>query len=136
MHFAEQYLNKKWQAGARGPDTFDCWGLVYWIYKQHFNVELPSYPCVNALNLKQVTQVVTDESKDLEWFKLENAVDNCVVAMSKNTKHLHHVGLYLDVDGGLVLHALDERNVIAQPLRDLTRTGWRRVEFYKHRAML
>lgn len=136
MHFAQQYLSKKWEIGARGPDKFDCWGLVYWIYKQHFNVELPSYPCVDALNLKRVTQVVTSESEQKDWIKLREPNDNCVVALSKNTNHLHHVGMYLDIDGGLVLHALDGCNVIAQPLKDLARTGWLRVEFYKHRAMM
>lgn len=135
MHWAQNYLNKPWEIGARGPDKFDCWGLIYWIYKQHFNVELPLYPGVNAVNLKQVAQVITSESEDCDWIRLNVPQDNCVVAMSKNTKHLHHVGLYLDVDGGLILHALDAGNVIAQPLRDLSRFHWQRVEFFLHKDM-
>lgn len=135
MHWAYKYLNKKWERGARGPDSFDCWGLIYCIYKEQFNVELPRYPCVDALNLKQVADVVTSESETQDWARLDKPDDNCVVALSKNIRHLHHVGLYLHIDGGIVLHALDAGNVIAQPLRDLSAHQWRRIEFYKHKAM-
>lgn len=27
-----KYANKKFEIKGRGPDTFDCWGLLQWIY--------------------------------------------------------------------------------------------------------
>ena len=27
-------LGKPWQVSARGPDSFDCWGFILWVYAQ------------------------------------------------------------------------------------------------------
>ena len=39
-HWATEYIGKPWERMARGPDTFDCWGLVYDIYKNKHGIEL------------------------------------------------------------------------------------------------
>jgi cell wall-associated NlpC family hydrolase len=38
--FAVDLLGKPYRSGAKGPDSFDCSGLVHYVYKQ-FNVVLP-----------------------------------------------------------------------------------------------
>ena len=42
MNVAE-YIGLPYQEGARGPDAFDCWGLVRHVLAREFHVELPSY---------------------------------------------------------------------------------------------
>lgn len=134
-HWAEWYLERPWVIGARGPDAFDCWGLIYWIYKHQYDIELPAYPGVDAKNLSLVTKMITAGAEGSDWTQVDKPVEGCVVAMSKNTRRLHHVGLYLAIDKGCILHATDLGKVIAQPIQDLTRWGWRRVEFYTHKGM-
>ena len=132
-HWAFDYLNKPWQIGARGPDYFDCWGLVYCVYRDIYGILLPSYPGVDAKNLLRVTRAITDGATDSNWVQIDQPVDGCVVALSKNKKVLHHVGLYLAIDSGCVLHATDAGSVIAQPLHDLHRLGWSRREYYTYK---
>lgn len=133
MHWAFQYLDKKWVKGGRGPDSFDCWGLVYWIYKTHLNQELPLYPTIDASDLVKVTEKITEYSTLPDWIPLDKPQDLCIVAMSKNIDTLHHVGLFLDIDGGLILHATPNAFVIAQTERDLVKWGYRRIEYYHYK---
>lgn len=134
-HWAFDYLGKPWLIGGRGPDTFDCWGLVYCIYRDHYGILLPSYPTITSKNLLAVTKYITNgaTSSDSDWVRLDNPVDGCVVALSKNNRILHHVGIYLTIDKGMVLHATDAGSVIAQPITDLKRWGWSRIEYYTHK---
>ena len=47
---AKQYLGKKYVYGTAGPSTFDCSGLVYYVYKHHFGITVPrsSKSMINA----------------------------------------------------------------------------------------
>ena len=38
---AKQYLGCKYVYGTAGPSTFDCSGLVYYVYKHHFGITVP-----------------------------------------------------------------------------------------------
>ena len=136
MEWALDYLNKPWTKGGRGPDTFDCWGLVYHIYKTHLGIMLPSYPNINASNLRQVRDTITNGALEETWNELDAPVNCCVVAMSKNTKSLHHVGIYLETDGGLILHSTPNACVIAQSERDLKKWGFQRIEYYQFKETL
>ena len=44
MHWAEDLIGCPWVAGGRGPDAFDCWGLVRWCWGRHFGIEVPEIP--------------------------------------------------------------------------------------------
>ena len=132
-HWAYDYLNKPWLIGGRGPDNFDCWGLVYCIYRDRYGILLPAYPTITSKNMLAVTKAITSGAAESDWVKLKEPIDGCVVALSKNTKILHHVGIYLDIDRGVLLHATDAGAVIAQSMHDLNRFGWRRIEYYKHK---
>ena len=36
-------VGKPYKIGGRGPNAFDCWGLVRYVYKELLNIELPVY---------------------------------------------------------------------------------------------
>ena len=132
MHWATDYIGKPWVSGARGPDAFDCWGLLWWVYRHQFQIELPIYAGVNPKDVKRVGRLMTDGSVDGDWLEIETPEEGCAVAMSQN-KVIHHVGIFLNADGGVVLHAGDKLNVLAQPIKQLSQYGWRTVRYYKHK---
>lgn len=132
--WASKYLGKKWVLGAKGPDVFDCWGLVHYIYKHHFGVNLPEYPAINVNTLSKVVRLINRGLQSDQWEKLATPEHGCAVGMSTNIKSMHHVGIYVAMDDGYVLHCATGKNVIAQPVNDLHRTGWKRVEYYKFRG--
>lgn len=41
--WAEQYMGKPFEFKGRGPDTFDCWGLVKLVLSEQYGIELPDY---------------------------------------------------------------------------------------------
>lgn len=130
MHWDVQYLGKKWTVDGFGPDTFNCWGLVWWVYRKHFNCELPKFtisPDANA----EVVRAFTFASGSAEWFELPKPLDGCLVGMSSH-KLIHHVGIYLAVDGGMILHSSRGKGVLCQSLPALRAQGWNRLSFYSY----
>jgi cell wall-associated NlpC family hydrolase len=72
-------LGKPYRSGAKGPDSFDCSGLVYYVYKQA-NVKVP----VTAERLERAGYEIAGEEVlpgDLILFKI---------------KHAYHVGIMLN----------------------------------------
>lgn len=92
-HWAVKYIGLPYANGARGPDVFDCWGLVWWVQKHEFGRILPEFPVLEcAPEIKAQLK---------EWSQVETPSDGDVVVMNGG----RHVGIYMDADAGLVLHA-------------------------------
>ena len=130
-HWATAYIGKPWVSGARGPEAFDCWGLVRHVQQHTFNrPPLPEYP-IPPENRDEVKAALSVATNAPEWIQLPGPVDRCAVALSRGSECVH-VGVYLAADGGLVLHALERVGVVAESLARLRARGWSRVTFYNH----
>ena len=127
--WAAQYIGLPWVAGARGPDAYDCWGLFLAIQRCHFARDLPEIP-VNADDLRLVLSAFRDHPERQRWQQVE-----CVKAgdavLLRQSRHPVHVGVWLDVDGGGVLHAVKDAGVVYQKLPELLLHGWRVEGFYR-----
>lgn len=133
MHWAQKYIGKPWVSGARGPDAFDCWGLLWHVKREHFRQELPQYPGVNARDFLTVCRMIDAGAHATEWKRLEQPAEGCAVGMSqRGNGRFHHVGIWTDADGGLVVHAMDKANVVAQPVEKLKLQGFGRIEFFEY----
>lgn len=136
MHWSTELLGKKWVSGARGPDVFDCWGLLRWNYNKRLGIELPEFPGVEAKDCETVSAMIHDATCvgpfAQEWHRLSKPIDMCAVAMGQNA--LTHCGTYIAADGGLILHTTEQTNVVAQSLKTLRLLGYRQIEFYQHGA--
>ena len=129
QHWANQYIGLPWVAGARGPDAYDCWGLFLAVQRCHFAHDLPEIP-VSADDLRAVLGAFRDHPERQRWQKVE-----CVKAgdavLLRQSRHPVHVGVWLDVDGGGVLHAVKDAGVVYQKLPELLLHGWRIEGFYR-----
>lgn len=140
-HWALKYIGKGWhERDGFGPDRFHCWGLVWFIYKQELKIELPQFLGVGAYEFRDVTKIMTRGVEEAEahpglWLPTtrEAARDFTVVPLSNGGRAIHHVGLWLEVDGGMVLHANGEAGVIAEPFQSF-KNKWHRILFlnYNH----
>jgi cell wall-associated NlpC family hydrolase len=135
MCWVMDHLGKPWVAGARGPNAFDCWGWLVWCYRQHHGIDLPVWAGVDPKDKRRVSGIMLDSTASgSDWIATTAPVDFCAVAMSQS-KIIHHVGLYLAIDRGVVVHACDGKGLIAQPVHQLPASGWRTIQFYRHRAL-
>jgi len=90
--------------GGRGPDVFDCWGLVRAIYREHLGVDLPSYGEIRAADLRAVARAM-GAGKDAEiWApaKAPREFDVVIMRDGRGGRRVVHVGVM--VDATRVLH--------------------------------
>lgn len=131
--WVQPLLGLKWKIGARGPFEYDCWGLLWHVYRTRLNIELPEYPGMNTANVWEVARKIEGVIiSDMDWKQIKSPIHLCAVAMSSG-RVLHHVGVWLDIDGGLVLHSRDSGAITAQSLRGLSSIGIQRIIYYKHK---
>lgn len=132
MHWAVAYLGKPWVGGGRGPLAYDCWGLARAVQSAHYGRELPAIEPANY-GLKACALTMRDHPERARWEVVDTPADGDLVLMA-HARHLSHVGVWLDVDGGGVLHALQGAGVVFARLSALRDTGWGRIEFLRFRG--
>lgn len=120
-----------WLAGARGPEAYDCWGLFLAVQRQHFGRDLPQIP-IDALNLRAVLDAFHGHPERQRWQPVSAAEEGDAVLM-RQSRYPVHIGVWLDIDGGGVLHAVRHAGVVFQTLAALDAHGWRIEGYYRFR---
>lgn len=128
-HFACKYIGRPWVAGAQGPDQFDCWGLVRWVLGHEYGVKVPAVN-VNPDNLKHVLRAFQNDLAFQAFFEVFEHKDGDVVLL-RQSKYPVHAGLWLDVDGGGVLHCCRDSGVVFQNLPSMRLCGWQIDSYYR-----
>lgn len=124
------YLGRPWQKGAGGPDAFDCWGLVRAVQRDVYGRELPEVD-VDAMDVRAVVRAFCAHPERSRWQRLDVPAQGDCVLLS-HARHPSHVGLWLDCNGGGVLHSLRGSGVVFSSLASLRRDRWARIEFYRY----
>lgn len=130
MHWAFSYMNKPWQNGAQGPDAFDCWGLVRHALKHHYGIDAPAVD-VDAYHLRDVVELLSEHLSSDRWRKLDRPQDGSCIVMSQSKKPTH-VGLWLDINRGGVLHVFEGSNVVFSSPSALRLLGYNMLGAYQH----
>jgi len=132
-HWAEQYLGKPWVLGTSGPDTYDCWGLVRAVLREQFTIDVPAIIVPDCAGLAVVREAMAQFQHHPElqrWQPVAAPRHGDGVQMSA-ARTPWHVGIWLDVDGGGVLHCLEGAGVIFTPPAALRNAGWRRCSYWR-----
>lgn len=129
-YWAIQYLNKPWVSGGVGPDAFDCWGFVRYIKRHHEGIELPVI-AVDGNDPRAVLKAFRQHPELQRYEVLEKNPRPGDVVLMKHSKHPTHCGVWIDADGGGVLHCAQGSGVVFQTLHSLKATGWAGVLFYR-----
>ncbi len=105
MYNAELILDligKPFCDGGRGPDAYDCWGLVQEVYRRH-GLALPEYQisCREASRIREQA-----EASRPQWERLERPESLAIVAMRMQPGRdwITHVGVFLADD--CLLHTI------------------------------
>lgn len=130
MHWATKYIGIPHVVGGRCAEGLDCWGLLCVVYRDRFGIELPIYAGATALSMIPMVRTVR-EVMAKEWKPLLLPFDGCAVALSQ-AKAIHHVGIYIEADGGKFLHAWDAHRVIADTRKGLSQKGFKTIKFYQY----
>lgn len=128
-HWATRYIGLPWENGAQGPEAFDCWALVRHVQREHYGRELPIIN-VDADDLAAVSNAFAHHPEKSRWQRIVGQLDGDCVLTHKGSQ-VDHVGIYLEIDGGRVLHAVRGSGVVCTALPVLKRMGWHPLEFYR-----
>ena len=114
----EDYIGKPFVDGGRGPDDFDCWGLVKSIYLTEFNIELPDY-YISAMNTYLVSGMMM-KKKEEEWQRVDDKERGNMIAISMDMtlsrSVVNHVGVYLG--DGRFIHTRKKTGAVIERIDD------------------
>lgn len=129
MHWTDRYLSCPYEAGARGPHAYDCWGQAREVLMQGYGwPELPAFGRVRGSNPEAMREA---EAGLLPSLRLCQPEDGALVAVYRRGA-LVHVGAVVEVDGRLlVLHTSIARGPRRDPLRLFQRAHFD-VRFYRY----
>ncbi len=102
-------LGKRFRYGGRGPDEYDCYGLVMEIYKR-IGVDLPDYGFAD--NYKGIDAMV--QRFAINFKRLSFPVAPCIVAFMIWPPYVSHIGVVLE--GDRFLHIMQRSQVSRERL--------------------
>jgi len=120
------YIGLPYLPNGRGPDAYDCWGLLRHIQARHFNTPMPEVPIGDAEATRQIFETKVNMG---DWVAVDMPRHGDGVLL-RGGRH-PHVGVWLDIDSGGVLHAMENIGVIFSHPRALPALGFGRIKFYR-----
>lgn len=132
-HWAARYIGKPWVLGTSGPDSYDCWGLVRAVMAEQFKIDVPAIIIPDCAGLAVVREAMVQFQHHPElqrWRTAEVPREGDGVQMSAAINPWH-VGIWVDADGGGVLHCLEGAGVIFTKPVALRVAGWRRLSYWR-----
>lgn len=97
----DAFVGKPYRRDARGPDAFDCWGLMMAAGRALFNQALPDLAPTIAGRRR--------------WREVDTLAPGVAVVLMNLRGRPYHVGLYLG--GGRVLHTIANGGARVEPVR-------------------
>ena len=119
-----QYLGLPWIEGRR-----DCWLFFREIQAKHYGRTVPIVD-VDVMDIRDVIHKV-DAEKKAHWEQIGKPEDGCAVLMSRN-RYPVHIGMWLDIDGGKVLHCAQGMGVVFQNRQALKFDGWTGITYWRY----
>lgn len=123
-HWCEKYIGLPWINGE-----MDCWGFVRRVQSERFGRQL-SVVDIDANDRVAVHAAFAGHPEYSRWCEVAAPADgDCVVVHKGNVAD--HVGLWVAIDGGKMLHAMPNSGVILSDPKMLRRLGWNPLVFYR-----
>lgn len=127
MTFA-QYIGIPWDAGAQGPDAFDCMGFFKHLQARHFGIDVPAIIAPDYDDPSALSALFGAHQERRHWTRIDRPEHGCAVIVHRPM----HIGTWLDVDGGGVLHCVRGPGVIFTADSAWRLSGFGRREFFRH----
>lgn len=124
------WVGLPWTDRGRGPDGYDCWGLLRAAFRQGTGIELPSHADAygTAADQAEVAAVMAGEAGD--WCEVQPGRERPFDGASMVLMGTLHVGI-ITVPGRL-LHVRRGRLSAIEPL---ARFAGNRLKLFRHRML-
>lgn len=137
-HWVFNYVGKPFEDGGRGPDSYDCWGLVVSVYGRVYGIDLPTYGEVSANDLLAAARCMSMDSVCSPWRAVTEPEEPDVALLAgyapdgKRLRRLPvHVGVVVSTNQ--LLHVESGINTVLVPLTHLS-VRHRVLGYYRHES--
>lgn len=121
-------LGKPWEANARGPDKFDCWGVCIEYYKR-LGIALPDKPGICTPRPLDMVRFAVEQVGGGHWKPSASTMPELhAVALMGRRDRLFHAGVH--VGGQYILHCPSAGEVCVQSIYQLVSFGFPSIRFY------
>lgn len=125
-HWSERYLGEPWLSGEH-----DCWQFFRRVQREQFGFDIPEVDLpFDAGNTLSCARALTEGRECDKWSETDRPTEGCAVLLARGTRPTH-VGVWVDANGGAVLHCARGSGVVLQDLASLNRHGWGGMRFYR-----
>ncbi len=131
-HWVNEYIGRPYRVGADGPDAYDCWGLARAVQREHYGIELPVIAEVDRDEMLAVARAFRGHPEVSRWDMVGEPRDGDLVTLGRGTVS-HHIGIYVEADGGGILHAVRGAGVIWSRPSALRGAGWQILGIWRRR---
>lgn len=129
MNNFSKYIGIEWEAGAQGPNKYDCMGFFKHIQKEAFNIDVPTIIAIDYDNPHVLADMFSSNPERQKWVKIDKPEHGCAVIMHRPM----HIGTWLNLDGGGVLHCTRGIGVIFTTDSAWPISGFGRKEYFRHK---
>lgn len=124
-HWAVKYIGIPWSK------HFNCWEFFRTVQREQFGRDLPAIP-LKDYRLSHKSKVIATHAERANWVEVSQADlsdgDGIIFFESCNDSH---VGVWIEADGGRVLHSTDPMGGQTSHLSDLL-NEYDNAKFYKY----
>ncbi|SEO64526.1 NlpC/P60 family protein [Nitrosovibrio sp. Nv6] len=124
----QEYIGIPWERGATGPHAYNCWNFVRHIQQVHFGRDLPQVTVDEDKPIGFVRQLRRHPARR-NWLAMETPTEGDCVEMGSG-KSITHIGVWVEVDGGGVLHCVQGMGVVFSK-RFVMRADWPLLRFWR-----
>ncbi len=129
-------IGKPYQIGARGPDFYDCYGLV-----RHVQMELAGISMPNISFAKPTTRAMAEEMLSNPERKSWEEIDEFhikeydLILMGNVAKRDFHLGVFIiPTTVGYVLHTEEADGVRLDDIQTLKVTGFNHLRVFRRKG--
>jgi hypothetical protein len=127
IHDLTRLIGRPYDDQNRAPG-FHCWGLFCAVRAILGQEGLPEVPLPD-MTLEGRARALRDHPERDRWREIRAAVTGCAVLMGRRALPTH-VGAFLDLDGGGVIHALPGVGVSFDTFQKLKANNWLHQSFH------
>lgn len=106
-------LGRPYRAGAMGPDAYDCYGLARHLQAVLYGRDLPVFQLPAEAGRFVVASAIAVHPERRRWTNVFHAVDGAIAVMARQDCGFH-LGTFVALDGGLIVHTIEQTGVIAE----------------------
>ena len=105
MHWAFDYIGMPWTR-----DGNDCWQFFRRVQAERFGRVIPAFDMASHRAVV-CARAVAENPERANWQPVDRPQEGDAVLMA-HASHPSHIGLWIDVDGGGVLHCINGPGVV------------------------